>query len=70
MSMQMSKEYKLVNSSVSKDAFGVAVNPNADYSFITALAIIRHEFFKVDIVTSDEIYDEISFAISAAVGGS
>ncbi|URD79487.1 hypothetical protein MUK42_05149 [Musa troglodytarum] len=74
---QMSKEHKLVNALVSKDAFGVAVNPNADYAFITALAIIRHEFFKEDTVISDEISDEVSdlisegiSAISAALGGS
>ncbi|CAL9207493.1 unnamed protein product [Musa hybrid cultivar] len=75
---QMSKEYKLVNGLVSKDAFGVAVNPNTDYSFITALTIIRHEFFKEDTGISDVISDEISdgissaisFAISAALGGS
>ncbi|KAJ8511535.1 hypothetical protein OPV22_001969 [Ensete ventricosum] len=68
---QMSKEYKSVNGLVSKDAFGVTVNPNTDYSFITALAIIRHEFFKEDTVISDEISDEISSAVSAAaLGGS
>ncbi|CAL9134382.1 unnamed protein product [Musa acuminata var. zebrina] len=82
---QMSKEYKLVNGFVSKDAFGVAVNPNTDYSFITALTIIRHQFFKeetgisdaitdsiTDVITdviSDDISDGIS-AISAALGGS
>ncbi|RRT80546.1 hypothetical protein B296_00018466 [Ensete ventricosum] len=42
----MSKEYKFVNSSVSKEAFGVAINPNTDYSFIAALVIIQHELHK------------------------
>ncbi|CAD5197275.1 unnamed protein product [Musa acuminata subsp. malaccensis] len=79
---QMSKEYKLVNGLVSKDAFGVAVNPNTDYSFITALTIIRYKFFKKDTGISDVISDVISVvssngistalisAISAALGGS
>ncbi|XP_065030623.1 protein LURP-one-related 15-like [Musa acuminata AAA Group] len=61
---QMSKEDILVNGLVSKDAFEVAVNPNTDYSFITALTIIRHEFFKEDAGISDEISDEISNEIS------
>ncbi|CAL9069931.1 unnamed protein product [Musa banksii] len=64
---QMSKEYKLVNGLVSKDAFGVAVNTNTDYSFITALTIIRHKFFKEDTGISDVISYGISFAISSAI---
>ncbi|CAL9210084.1 unnamed protein product [Musa hybrid cultivar] len=71
---QMSKENKLVNGFVSKDAFGVAVNPNTDYFFITALTIIRQEFFKEDTGISDVITDGISSVIlstiSAALGGS
>ncbi|XP_009385280.2 protein LURP-one-related 10-like [Musa acuminata AAA Group] len=79
---QMSKEYKLVNGLVSKDAFGVAVIPNTDYSFITALTIIRHKFFKEDTrisdvishvishVISNEISTALISAISALLGGS
>ncbi|URD81908.1 hypothetical protein MUK42_02614 [Musa troglodytarum] len=72
---QMSKEYKSVNGLVSKDAFGVAVNPNADYAFIAALAIIRHDFFKEDTaisglisyVFSAEISDKIADVFFAGI---
>lgn len=74
MSMQMSKEYKFVNSSVSKDAFGVAISPNTDHSFIAALLIIQHELHKEHAETSGEIVGGISDGIfqglAAALGGS
>ncbi|THU56923.1 hypothetical protein C4D60_Mb11t22320 [Musa balbisiana] len=71
---QMSKEYKFVNSSVSKDAFGVAISPNTDHSFIAALLIIQHELHKEHAETSGEIVGGISDGIfqglAAALGGS
>ncbi|XP_065030625.1 protein LURP-one-related 15-like [Musa acuminata AAA Group] len=57
---QMSKEYKFVNSSVSKNAFGVAISPNTDHSFIVALLIIQHEL---------QLHNEHSEASGAVVGG-
>ncbi|URD81911.1 hypothetical protein MUK42_02614 [Musa troglodytarum] len=65
-SCAMSKEYKFANSSVSKDAFGVAINPNTDYCFIAALLIIQHELHKEGSETSGAI-GESSGAIVAGI---
>ncbi|URD79485.1 hypothetical protein MUK42_05149 [Musa troglodytarum] len=65
-SCAMSKEYKFANSSVSKDAFGVAINPNTDYCFIAALLIIQHELHKEGSETAGAI-GESSGAIVAGI---
>ncbi|KAJ0978326.1 hypothetical protein J5N97_013800 [Dioscorea zingiberensis] len=61
---QMNKEHKVVNVPLEKHAFGVSIDANMDFAFITGLVVILHQLYEEEVTAAGAVGASAGIAVA------